>query len=122
MLELAREIATASLLGLGSFFVVTGAIGIIRMPDMFTRMHAAGMIDTLGAALIIAGLVLESGFTLISLKLLVLLLLFFFTSPVASHALARAALYAGLRPRVSDDSLKLADPRHQRAGKPAARR
>ncbi|MGI9405506.1 MAG: monovalent cation/H(+) antiporter subunit G [Hyphomicrobiaceae bacterium] len=86
------------LIAAGSFVIVVGALGLIRMPDVFTRMHAAGMIDTMGATLLLAGMALTSGFSLVTLKLVVLWLLFFFTSPVAGHALARAALYAGVRP------------------------
>ncbi|MGI9386089.1 MAG: monovalent cation/H(+) antiporter subunit G [Methyloligellaceae bacterium] len=91
----------------GSFVIVVGALGLIRMPDVFTRMHAAGMIDTMGATLLLAGMALTSGFSLVTFKLGVLWLLFFFTSPVAGHALARAALYAGVRPYLAkDDDLK----------------
>ena len=95
------------LIAAGSFVVVVGALGIFRMPDVFSRMHAAGMIDTIGATLLLAGMALTAGLSLVSLKLLVLWLLFVFTSPVAGHALARAALYAGVRPHLAkDDDLK----------------
>ncbi len=87
-----------ALIAAGSFVVVVGALGLIRMPDVFTRMHAAGMIDTMGATLLLAGMAITAGLSLVTLKLLVLWLLFMFTSPVAGHALARAALYAGVRP------------------------
>ena len=75
---------------------------MLRMPDFFTRMHAASVIDTLGAGLIIVGLILQSGFTLASLKLVILGLLIFFTSPTASHALANAALERGAKPVLAD--------------------
>lgn len=88
---------------LGSFFVLAGSIGMIRMPDVYTRMHAASVIDTLGATLLIIGFVIQAGFTLISLKLWFVLALFFFFGPVASHALAQAALYAGIEPILSED-------------------
>ena len=95
------------LIALGSFIVVVGALGLIRMPDVFTRMHAAGMIDTMGATLLLAGMALTAGWSLVTLKLLVLWFLFIFTSPVAGHALARAALYAGVRPYLKrEDDLK----------------
>jgi len=87
----------------GGFFVIVGALGLARMPDLFTRMHAASIIDTVGAALLIAGLILQAGFSLIALKLLFLLTLFFFTSPVATHALANAALHYGLQPKLAED-------------------
>lgn len=91
------------LIVLGSFFVITGATGMLRMPDLFTRMHAASVIDTLGAALLAGGFILQAGFTLVSAKLLFVLLLFFFTGPVAAHALAQAALHAGVEPKLDED-------------------
>jgi len=103
-LSVVVDLASWILIGLGSLVVMIGALGLVRMPDVFTRMHAAGMIDTSGAGLILAGLILQAGFSLVSLKLVVLIGLFFFTSPVATHALARAALYGGLAPRLSEDS------------------
>ena len=86
----------------GSFFVVVGAIGLYRMPDVYTRMHSAGIIDTVGAGLLIYGMLLQAGLSLVSLKLLVLLALFFFFSPVATHALSRAAMHAGVDPILHD--------------------
>jgi multicomponent Na+:H+ antiporter subunit G len=68
------------------------------MPDFYTRMHAASVIETLGAGLVIAGLMLEAGFTLAAAKLAILGLLIFFASPTATHALAKAAHETGVRP------------------------
>jgi multicomponent Na+:H+ antiporter subunit G len=82
----------------GSFFSVVGAVGLIRMPDFFTRMHAASVTDTLGAGLLLVGLVLQGGPTLVSAKLLLLAFFIFFASPAATHALAKAALARGVRP------------------------
>jgi multicomponent Na+:H+ antiporter subunit G len=87
----------------GSFFVLVGSIGLIRMPDMFTRMHAASIIDSIGAGLLIVGMMLQAGPTLITLKLLFIFILFFITSPVATHALAQAALHAGDKPQLKND-------------------
>ena len=87
----------------GTFFVVVGAIGLVCMPDVFTRMHATSVTDTMGAGLMIAGMALQAGFTLATLKLAVLMGLFFFTGPVATHALARAALHANIEPLLDDD-------------------
>ncbi len=89
----------------GCAFSLIGAIGILRLPDVFTRMHGAGIIDTLGAGLIVLGLILQAGFTLISVKLFLIIAFLFFTSPTSSHALAQAALQAGIRPftRKEDD-------------------
>jgi multicomponent Na+:H+ antiporter subunit G len=91
-MALAVDIVSWALLVAGGIFMVIAGIGILRLPDVFTRMHAAGIGDTLGAGLIIAGLIVQSGFTLISVKLLFVLLFLFFTSPTSSHALAKSAL------------------------------
>lgn len=92
------DILTWLLVTAGGVFCVIGAVGMLRMPDFFTRMHAASVIDTLGASLIILGLLLQSGFSLASAKLLILWLLIFFCSPTASHSLANAAHQRGIKP------------------------
>ena len=83
---------------LGGVFCIVGAIGLVRMPDFYTRMHAASVTETLGAGLILLGLMLQAGFTLVTVKLLMLGLLILFVSPTATHALARAAMARGLKP------------------------
>jgi len=75
----------------GVFFLLTGAIGLIRFPDFYTRMHAAGKCDTLGSLLVLIGLASHQGLDLASVKLVVIALFIFFTSPTATHAIARAA-------------------------------
>jgi len=87
----------------GSAFIVTGALGILRLPDVYARMHAASIIETIGAGTLFAGLMLQAGFTQVTLKLLFILLLFFFTGPVITHALAQAALQAGVKPALDED-------------------
>jgi multicomponent Na+:H+ antiporter subunit G len=87
----------------GGFFLLVGGIGVLRMPDLFTRMHAAGMTDTLGTGLMIIGMLLQAGFTLISVKLLLILIFTFFASPTATHALAQAALSVGIKPQLVED-------------------
>jgi multicomponent Na+:H+ antiporter subunit G len=82
----------------GSFFVLTGSIGLVRMPDFFSRIHPAGLIDTLGAVLIIGGLLVQGGFTAVSIKLVLILVFLFLTGPTATHALAHAALISGIKP------------------------
>ena len=82
----------------GGIFAVIGGVGLIRMPDFFTRMHAASVTDTLGVALLLIGLILQAGFTLIAAKLVLLGVLIFFASPTATHALAKAALARDLTP------------------------
>lgn len=97
------DILSWILVSVGGVFCVIGAVGMVRMPDFFTRMHAASVVDTLGAGLIILGLILQSGFTLASVKLLILGLLIFFASPTASHSLADAALERGAKPVLADE-------------------
>lgn len=93
-----REAAAVVSILAGLFFVLAGAVGVLRLPDFFTRIHAAGMTDTLGAELIIVGLMIQSGFTQLSLKLFLVAILLLITSPTATHAVANAAHHAGLKP------------------------
>jgi multicomponent Na+:H+ antiporter subunit G len=97
------EIASWALILLGSFFTIVGALGLVRMPDVFTRMHAASVTDTLGVGLLIFGMGLQAGFSLVTLKLFFLLLLFVFTVPVVTHALAQACLHEGVEPALAHD-------------------
>ena len=97
------EIASWVLILLGSFFTVVGAFGLVRMPDIFTRMHAASVTDTLGVGFLILGMCLQAGFSLVTLKLLFLMVLFFFTGPVVTHALAQACLHEKIEPMLAED-------------------
>lgn len=96
------DLASGLCLLAGAFFCVAGAIGLLRMPDAYTRMHAASVTDTLGAGLILFGLLLQAGFTLVAAKLVMIGLLIFFANPTASHALARAALLSGVKPELGE--------------------
>ncbi len=87
----------------GSFFLVTGAIGVIRMPDVFTRQHAAGMTDTAGAGLILVGLMFYGSFPVV-VRLVMILVFLVFTSPIATHSVCRAALHNGVEPLLGDDA------------------
>ncbi len=82
----------------GGFFVLAGGIGVVRLPDVYTRSHAAGMTDTMGAGLILIGLMLQGGLTLITVKLALILVFIFFTSPTSTHALIHTAHASGIRP------------------------
>ena len=95
-------LAWLCLLG-GGFFSVVGAIGALRLPDVFTRMHAAGMADTMGAGLILTGLMLQTSPSLTTVRLFLILAFLWMTSPVATHALAHAALKGGVRPLLAAD-------------------
>lgn len=83
---------------IGGFFCVVGGIGVLRMPDFYTRMHAASVTETLGVGFVLLGLMLLAGWTLITVKLLMIGVLIYFVSPTASHALAKAALLRGIKP------------------------
>ena len=103
MIELVREIAVWFCLVTGSIFSVIGGIGMIRMPDFYTRSHAASITDTLGATLILLGLCIYSGANLVTVKLIFVLFLLYVTSPTAAHALVKAAYSKGLdAPHVED--------------------
>jgi len=84
----------------GVFFVIAGAVGVLRLPDFYTRMHAAGMTDTLGAEMILLGLIVQAGFSQTSLKLALIAFLLFLTSPTAAHAVVGAAHHAKLKPKL----------------------
>ena len=98
---LADIISWAFLLA-GSGFMLISGIGVLRMPDFYTRGHAAGIADTLGAGLILIGLMVQSGFTLVTVKLVMILAFLLFTSPTSSHAVANAAIRSGLKPILAD--------------------
>jgi multicomponent Na+:H+ antiporter subunit G len=95
------DAVSGALLVAGAFFCVIGAVGLMRMPDFYTRMHAASVLETLGAGLILTGLLIQAGWTIVAGKLIIIGLLIFFASPTASHALARAAMLKGLKPRLA---------------------
>ena len=105
---LAVEIASWVLILLGSFFTVVGAFGLVRMPEIFTRMHAASVTDTLGVGFLIFGMCLQAGLSLVTLKFLFLLALFVFTGPVVTHALAQACLHQGVNPQLAEDRRSVA--------------
>jgi len=87
----------------GGLFCVVGALGLVRMPDFYTRMHAAGVTDTVGAGLLLLGMILQAGFSMATVKLLMIALLLLFTNPTATHALAKAARARGLEPLLTPE-------------------
>ena len=103
MIELFLDFTSAGLLAAGSIFVLIGAFGLIRLPDFYTRLHAAGITDTLGAELILLGLMFQAGLSLVTVKLILISLFIFFTSPTATHAVANAARVMGLKPMLIPD-------------------
>lgn len=83
----------------GGAFVFIGGLGALRMPNLYTRMHAASLTDTMGAVLVLVGIMLQAGLTLATIKLAAILLFLLLTSPTASNALASAAILSGLQPQ-----------------------
>lgn len=108
------NISSAVLLFIGSFLCISGGVGILRFPDFYTRMHAVGVTDTLGAAMILIGLMLQSPDALILIKLIFILLMTLLISPTASHALAKAAMINDLKPK----TFKQADNERDTSSKP----
>ena len=100
ILQLAADIASWFFILAGSAGIVISALGLLRLPDFYTRLHAGGVTDTFGAELLIIGLAIQSGFSLVAVKLIIIGLFLFFTGPTATHAAANAAWVAGLRPHL----------------------
>ena len=88
----------------GVFFLLTGAIGLLRFPDFLTRMHAAGKCDTLGSLLVVTGLACYDGIDLASVKMSLIAVFIFMTSPTATHVMARAALKNRMVPQAKEEA------------------
>ena len=82
----------------GVVALLIGSLGLLRLPDVYCRIHAVGMIDTAGASFIILGMIIHEGFSLVSVKLVLIGVFLFFTSPIATHAVAQVAHKSGLVP------------------------
>lgn len=96
-LELILDIVSWLLMSIGGVFVFIGGLGALRMPDLYTRMHAAGVTDSIAPILILSGIILQAGISLAGIKLAAILLFLLLTGPTATNALASAALLAGTR-------------------------
>lgn len=103
MMALLLDILSWVFLVSGGFFAVVGGIGVLRLPDVYTRLHGSGMTDTMGAGLILTGLMFQAGLSLVTVKLFLVLLFLWLTSPISTHAVARAALHVGVRPRTNGE-------------------
>ena len=93
------DIISWALILSGAFFVVIGAVGTLRFPDFWSRLHAASITDSAGVILMFAGMCVQAGFTLITVKLIIIGVFLFITGPTSTHAIANAALVSGLRPK-----------------------
>ncbi|MFQ3246795.1 MAG: multicomponent Na+:H+ antiporter subunit G [Arenicella sp.] len=106
MIDLLIDALSWALLMLGGGFVLIGGIGALRLPNFYTRMHAASLTDTMGTILIIAGVILQAGWSLAAIKLFAILLFLLLTGPTATYALANAALLSGVKPEVESGEIE----------------
>jgi multicomponent Na+:H+ antiporter subunit G len=97
------DVASWVLLVGGGVFCIIGAAGLLRMPDFYTRVHAASITDTIGFGLLLLGMMLQAGFSLVAAKLAIVGLLIFFASPTASHALVKAGMMRRVEPLLGRD-------------------
>ena len=93
-----QNILAIILVSLGAFFMLIGSLGIIRLPDFYSRSHAIGESDTLGIMLVLSGIAVYEGFTVTSIKLVIAIIFIALANPTGSHAIARAAHRFGLKP------------------------
>ena len=94
------DILSWILLTSGGIFVLVGGIGALRLPNFYTRMHAASVTDTMGTFLVLGGGMLQAGLSLAAVKLAAILAFLVLTGPTASYALANAALLPGIKPDI----------------------
>lgn len=92
------DIASWAFLVAGGLFVFIGGVGALRMPNFYTRIHAASLTDSMGSILILVGIMLQAGFSLATVKLLAILAFLLITGPTATYSLANAALLSGMKP------------------------
>ncbi|MCK4861126.1 MAG: monovalent cation/H(+) antiporter subunit G [Rhodobacteraceae bacterium] len=102
VLEMVIEVISWAFMLSGSFFVIIGAVGTLRFPDFWARLHAVSITDSAGVILLFAGMCMQAGLTLITVKLIIIGVFLFITGPTATHAVANAALVSGLRPKEAE--------------------
>lgn len=98
-MALVLDLLSWAMLLAGAAFVFIGGIGILRLPDLYTRMHAASLTDTLGTLLLLLGIMLQAGLSLATIKLAAIAMFLLLTGPTATYALANAALLSGELPK-----------------------
>ena len=98
MIENIWDLLSVCSFGIGVFFILTGSIGLLKLPDVFSRIHSSGMIDTAGAAFLILGMTFQSGISLATAKLVFIGIFIFFSSPVSSHVISNLARKKGIIP------------------------
>lgn len=82
----------------GLFFHAVAALGVVRMPDFYTRLHAVSKAETLGVLLTVAALIVWSGFTFTAVKVGFVAVFLFLANPTSTHAIGRAAMRTGMKP------------------------
>jgi len=97
MMDMLVLILSGLSIAIGVIALLIGSLGLIKLPDVYCRIHAVGMIDTAGASFIILGMIIHQGFSLVSFKLALIGVFLFFTSPIATHAVAQAAHKMGVK-------------------------
>ncbi|GHA45547.1 sodium:proton antiporter [Amylibacter ulvae] len=102
----ALEIISWILILSGSFFSIVGALGSLRFPDFWSRLHAASVTDSGGMILLLAGMCVQAGLGLITVKLILIGVFLFITGPTATHAVANAAFVSGLKPKTNPKNNK----------------
>ena len=102
MMGLVLDILSWILLLAGAVFLLIGAIGVLRFPDFYSRLHAVSVSDTMGTGLVLVGLMLQGGFSMVTVKLLLMFYFMIFTGPTAVHALAEAAMQGKVKPVVEE--------------------
>lgn len=118
MMDILLDIVSWIFLVSGSFFCLTGAVGLLRFPEFFSRIHAASLTDTLGASLILIGLMFQAGWELALPKLILILIFSLLAGTTASHAMAKAALKSGLRPLDHEEGDTISDEKEGQIWKP----
>ena len=98
MMDMLVLVLSGLSIAIGVIALVIGSLGLIKLPDVYCRIHAVGMIDTAGASFIILGMIIQQGFSLVSFKLALIGVFLFFTSPIATHAVAQVAHKMGIKP------------------------
>ena len=110
-MDLVLDLLAWASIAAGLFFMLVGTVGVLRMPDIYTRLHAAGMTDTMGAGFLLLGMCFvtvqgmmhgEAGYGFVLIRLVLTYAFLLFTSPIATHALARAGLAGGVKPWTAD--------------------
>ncbi|WP_135362664.1 monovalent cation/H(+) antiporter subunit G [Halosimplex halophilum] len=98
-----RELAVLGLAAGGVFFALVAAVGLVRLPDLYTRAHSTSKSETLGAVLTLSAVALSFGTTMSTVKAVLLLVFMFITNPTAAHAITRAAAEQGIEPWTKED-------------------